>query len=75
MRYDHSIHIRVSADEADRFQGAASTWYRGNRTDFVRDAIAQHLTRLYAGTTSPSPAESRRAPSAASGLDTNDHAE
>lgn len=69
MKYSRSIHVRLSDEDNITTMAAAEKFYRGNRTDLVRDAIIQHLARLYAGDTTPSPRPSRVAPN----LDTNNH--
>ena len=71
MRYSRSIHIRLDESDNAATIAAAVKFYRGNRTDLVRDAITQHLERLYAGATSPSPVAGKSAHI----LDTNDNEE
>lgn len=59
MRYRNSTHVRLSDDDYKRIGDAAAVWYRGNRTDLMRDAIIQHLNGLYAGVSHPSPLRPR----------------
>jgi hypothetical protein len=54
-RFTTSIHVRFSKQVFDATGEAATLWYRGNRTDLVRDAVTQHLDRLYSGQTKPAP--------------------
>lgn len=58
-RFTSSIHLRISNAQSDELDEAAIRWYRGNRTDLVRDAVRQHLDRLYSGQTQPAPMEPR----------------
>lgn len=57
MRYRNSTHIRLDDATHERITDAATRWYRGNRTDLIRDAIVCHLDALYTGRTTPSPAD------------------
>lgn len=55
-----AVNIRLKPGERQLWQAAADFYYRGNRADLIRDAVTQHLKRLYAGETRPSPVDSER---------------
>jgi hypothetical protein len=59
MSLPSSTHIRLTREEHARLGDAAARWYRGNRTDLMRDAIERHLEALYAGTVAPTPVKTR----------------
>lgn len=61
-RFTKVLTFRLGQDDIDDIQAAAVRWYRGNRTDLIRDAVVQHLDRLYAGTTQPGPLGPRPKP-------------